>query len=396
MRYKRSSLFIRKAILVAAATLVGLAIGELLLRIVANPPELMQAWVMDDLHEKQRVLDRDTLFIRPEYLLQSYYKSSPERLDIVCLGDSFTEGPLKASNPSYPTFLKYMLEDIDVATTVVNVGLTYSGNDQHLAMLKTKILPMMRPDILIYQFCFNDLFDNIDLSLYRIEQNARLVHHGVFDHWLFRQHQFLRAIPLPYSLKKNLFIVRAILGHLDLDPAHFVPPAVRNQQLAYSRRKTELFLETLTRLAERYGFTLYLTMVDLQVEHLEREHEPFHVSASLRQNLTHDAIHKQLIARRDNFIDTHFIPSDLEMINRRFHMDITGIGRGLFLNRYDPCEWGSKHYNKYGYWLFAKKIRDYLLAHDPNVRSRTTSGERAESNAATTVPKPRLSSAASE
>jgi hypothetical protein len=345
---------------VITATGMALILVELLLHLFVTPPALLQEWVLSEFYRHYRVFDNDTLFTRPQYLDKDYFASADEDLTIIALGDSFTEGSFWQKDFNYPTYLRGMLEDAGVDATVINAGLIYSGNDQHLALLKHKILPVSKPDIVIYQFCFNDFWDNIDLSLYRIENN-KLVHHGIDHHWLYTQHQLLDYIPLPYRIKKDLFIVRLLIATLNQERRYYLPEAYKHRAILYSYRKTAIFIDEMTALSKQHGFDLYFTMVDLQAEHLKREGRPYNSSVEMMHHLKHYNLQRELIAHLDNYIETHFEPADLTAVNHHFKTDTLSVGTDLFTNAGDPSEWGERHYNRYGYWLFARKIRDDLL-----------------------------------
>ena len=93
---------------------------------------------------------------------------------VACIGDSITYGFGVARDQTYAVFLEQLLNESSGAAgpryEVLNFGVTGYNLSQSLENLKTRVLKY-RPDLVIYQYCVNDLedysaeFDNLEARL---------------------------------------------------------------------------------------------------------------------------------------------------------------------------------------------------------------------------------------
>ena len=98
--------------------------------------------------------------INPRFLAGDFYKVTSSAQTVVMIGDAFTEGTL-SKGPTYPSVLQNLLLHAGWHVNMVNMGLAKSGPDQHLRLFKQYLLPKLTPDIVIWTFYANDIWDNI-------------------------------------------------------------------------------------------------------------------------------------------------------------------------------------------------------------------------------------------
>lgn len=346
------------AVMVVAASLL---LCEVTLRCLGIPGELEEEWLLLPDEVRGRVFDPQTLFANLEFLDENHYRTEEGKPTIVALGDSYTGGFHVARADNYLSVLRRQLHRDGIDATIIDMGVGYSGNDQHLAILKHKVLTRLQPDLVIWQLCYNDLWENIELSLYRVDDDSRLVHHGIERNWLYLREKLCRLLPGPLGLAKRAYLFRLLLDATKLYWASEVPPEYEDRLLDYGRLKAQLILEEVVRLSKEHGFKLVFALVDPQAIHLGPE-DAASVDTSDWWHSNFVAL-KAMFSGREHFIDTQFSADDLAAVNRHFSSRITSVGRGLFLDgEHDPAPLGIRHYNKFGYWVFARKIARYLNA----------------------------------
>ena len=340
------------------AVVTVLALCEIALRCLNIPSQLEQEWLLQPDPLRKRVFDDDTLLANLEFLDENHYSTEGGKKTIVALGDSFTAGFKVAPSDRYLTVLQEVLHEHGIDATIINMGMGYSGHDQHLAILEHKVLPRLRPDVVIWQWCHNDFWDNVELSLYRMDDESRLTPHGIDKNWLYMRERIWRCIPGPLGIIRRTYLFRLVLSATNYFRTATVPAEYRNDCLEYGRRKSRLIIEEMGRLSKEYGFKLILVLVDLQCIHLD-------CSETLPglHRWCFDA-QKAMLSQCENYIDTQFSLDDLSPVNAHFSTRITSVGHGLFLDGdQDGAAPGIRHYNRYGYWLFARKIGQYLCTH---------------------------------
>lgn len=97
---------------------------------------------------------------------------------ILVLGDSFTEGLQVDIEKTFPKQLETLLnEQAASPVEVINAGVSRYGTDRALLFLEEEGLKY-HPDLIIYALYPNDITDNVESGLFRIE-NGRLVQHSV-------------------------------------------------------------------------------------------------------------------------------------------------------------------------------------------------------------------------
>ena len=352
---------LKRAALVAAVILVSLLICEIVLQCLNIPGEVEQDWLLQSTARRKRIFDPDTLFSNPEFAREDHYRAKPGEKTIVALGDSFTEGFRISAAESYLGVLQDYLSRRNIKARIINMGIGYSGNDQHLAVMKHIVLPRLKPDLVIWQFFFNDLYENTDLSLYRIDGDSRLVHHGITWNWLYMREKICRWIPGPIEWIKKIQLVRLLLRATNNLRTVYIPEEQKKSPLAYSFRKSQLIVEEMVNLSEKHGFQLVFVLADLQGEHLVAEGKSY-TDPSNTSFWCHNAL-RTMLSTRQGFIDTHFSSADLPVVNARFSTRLTSVGKDLFMSGEKDFSFpGARHFNRYGCWLFATTIGDFLVA----------------------------------
>ena len=144
--------------LVVLGLLAGIITVEVTLRLANYHPQISTDW---QLEPSRRVLDTDLIMTPPKFFHPEFYSDTNDNLTIIALGDSFTIGYEMSRKESYPRLLKRFLKDSLESVIVFNAGVGDTGTDQQLRLFKKFFLPNVTPDIVIWQFNINDIYNNI-------------------------------------------------------------------------------------------------------------------------------------------------------------------------------------------------------------------------------------------
>jgi len=330
-----------------------LIISEIALRIADVRPELADEWLL------KIPTDDDIIFQRnPAFLDGDYYAAAKDEIKIIALGDSFTEGYPESPSKSYPVVLQKFFDGRGIKTKVIPIGLGFSGSDQQLEMFKKNILPHVKSnDIVIWQSCYNDLWDNVIFSVYDIEY-GKLVRHKVNLNWAYLRNKIFEYFPGSPEIKERIRLLRLVMKATERLQDNGIPKEYETDWDEFKREKFRLAVEEMRGLSREYGFSLYLATVDNQAEHLLAEKKiPYENRSTFISR--HDYLDQySILLNFNNFIDTHFTEDDLMEVNAHFSAkkSADSVGWGLFSGDKDSLGIGMKHYNELGYWLFAQKI----------------------------------------
>ena len=167
-----------------ALMLLGLVAGiiavEATLRLINYKPFISTDWQLTSLHIR---LDTDLIMTHPKFFHPDYYSDTDKDLNIIALGDSYTIGSFVPLDQSYPRMLQGLLSDSLDSVTVFNAGVGDTGTDQQLRLFKKFLLPNIKPDIVVWQFYRNDIYNNIYYPTYKITSDNTLAPLDARHNW---------------------------------------------------------------------------------------------------------------------------------------------------------------------------------------------------------------------
>ena len=245
---------------------VSLVVLELGLRIVGYRPVLENAWY---LKAQRYVTNKDIVMIEKEMLSEEFYQAPPEKTKIVTLGDSFTDGYPVSSKYAYPVVLERLLAKKGWDVHLTNAGIGNSGTDQQLRLFKQYILPKLNPDIVVWAFYPNDIWDNVTSSTYTISPDHQLVPVSATTHWLYRRQSLYRLFPFPEGLKKHSCLFHLLLKSTEGLRNPPVPERYNSHPELWGLKKISLAIEEMNTLAVSHNFQMYYVLIAPQSLYLE-------------------------------------------------------------------------------------------------------------------------------
>ena len=331
---------------VAAATVAGV---DLALRAVGYMPAVSHPWHFDSDRSRYRVRDDRVILVRPELLDIEYYRADPGHSTVVALGDSFTQGHRLEPEDSYPAALERVLRDEGWDVNVVNAGVGNSGPDQHLRLLEEIVLPIVRPDVVLWQLYPNDIGDVLRLSVSGIEGD-RLVPWDARDHWLYQRLRLFESLPLPHAVKAESPLLRVVFKAMEARGDRRLPSGDWAQLRAWGTQKIRLAIERLERLASEIGFETYYVLIAPQSFYLESK-----ASSRGSDRAREDyRILRSALGERPDVIDAWFgagQPGSPQSEGTLLFEDAERDDNAL----------GDRHFNASGYQRLARAVASRLL-----------------------------------
>ncbi|MBT3217649.1 MAG: hypothetical protein HN348_01040 [Proteobacteria bacterium] len=361
MRWKS---LIGKVLVLLGATIFALLCAEGCMSFIHLP--LQSAWRLTHTHKV--VLDDDVIVMTPKFTHDKFYHRTKDRYLLVALGDSFTEGyPVaRCEDPrvtcekddSWPGSLANNLSDRGVSIQVVNAGYSESGPDQHLRHFTDHILPRLKPDIVIWQFCANDLLDNYIFPTYSIE-NGELTPLSGRDNWLWKRQNFWNKLPLPQWVKSRSRVLQALTFVFQSNSRQQVPEQYKSDPRQWSIDKLEKEIAMMNHLAEEVGFQVYFVLIAPQSIYL-RETDPERWDKFI--NMPDYSAMLSILSQQPNFELAYF--ETPELVAHGIQPTIAGppgVSEMIFVDKRAALKLGFRHYNENGYRLVADRMADRLI-----------------------------------
>jgi len=187
-----------------------------------------------------------------------------EYTKILFLGDSFTDAPWTKEGESYSSvFSKKLAEYKQKCVYQYRLATAGTGTDQQLAIF-LDLVDKLDPDIVIWQYYYNDLFDNIKQALYD-PYNQKLIKRFTLNNSVFLA-GFLNQ-NLPFLRESTLGKHLMYLGETR-DVLRNWPVSVHNQKtiFEYNKEKMTLALNNMGEVAKEKDFAFYTTLASLECQ----------------------------------------------------------------------------------------------------------------------------------
>lgn len=176
---------------------------------------------------------------------------------ILVLGDSMTFGHRVNGDEAFPNQLEKIFKKRGRKIDVINAGIKGYGTDQSYKFFTTR-LRSLKPDLVIFAINMNDVFDNINLPLYTIE-DEKLVPVDARKNWLYISARVYNFLP---KFIQNRNLPRFIFERLANRDWFHVRYNIEDKELfIWSIKKIYLELAQLQKIADNDNFKLLVVGV---------------------------------------------------------------------------------------------------------------------------------------
>lgn len=349
--------------LILLGLLGGIIAVEVTLRLINYNPYISTDWQLTSLNI---ILDTDLIMTHPKFFHPDYYSDTDKDLNIIALGDSYTIGSWIPLDQSYPRMLQRFLSDSLESVSVFNAGVGDTGTDQQLSLFKKFLLPNIKPDIVIWQFYRNDIYNNVIYPTYKITSDNTLAPLDARHNWAYQRLNLYNLIPLPKVLKEHSYIVNALMHFYEGRRHDQAPENYDNKSLRqYGIDKIQLAIEEMEALSQKHSFTIYYVLIVPQDEYMITDNIQSQVpdSGCLSKYGFNYGSHGQLeeiLSNKKNFIPLRVSNDQLA---EETDLPKPIISETIFLDaREDRAVKGCRHYNEIGYKLMAKRIASQIMS----------------------------------
>jgi hypothetical protein len=324
-------------------TASALIVVEGMLRVIVERPVLASEWLLP----RPRWPDDDVIFSPPKQRVDARYELVEGLASLVALGDSFTKGYPVGREAGYPSVMRRLLLERGTPMNVVELGMGDTGPDQQLRAFERELLARMTPDVVVWQFYPNDVWDNGVKATYGIQEGA-LVPLGVTRNWLYQRQQAYSLVPFRDALRKRSYLFRYAIKGAERRQTSVVPASYGGDVHRWGLDKIRLEVDRMQTLGRTRGIRTYFVLVAPQAAYLDPQKRSGAVERFVR---TYERMH-ELLRKEPGFIDARFGDSD-----------DTALADDLFAGAdRDLVDHGGRHYNEHGYRLLAELVLARLVA----------------------------------
>lgn len=176
---------------------------------------------------------------------------------IIVLGDSMTFGHGVNNAEAYPNQMEGIYNKNGRRIDVINAGVRGYGTDQSYKLFVTQ-LRSLKPDLVIFAICMNDVFDNINLPLYTIKENT-LIPVDPKKNWLYISGKINNSLPEFLRERRLTHFIFSRIANRDLFSVR--PDLEGKDLLIWSIKKARLQIDHLRRMGETDGFKVMILAV---------------------------------------------------------------------------------------------------------------------------------------
>lgn len=185
---------------------------------------------------------------------------------VLVLGDSFTDSPWDGKGKSYAEhFTSNLSINNGACYELVRLAASGSGTDQQFAKF-SDVVDQIKPDLVIWQFYYNDMYDNIYKPLFEYSENGfkrmRAWSNAYFwSGWLYQN--------IPLVRDSNLGAFLLYMGELKKDLKldwYGIETDDSSVLIQFNERKMMYLINEMKNLGKKYNFQLFTTLSPLECE----------------------------------------------------------------------------------------------------------------------------------
>ena len=271
---------------------------------------------------------------------------------IVVLGDSFVFGAFVGGDETYPYYFEQMLRNAEQNVRVINAGIPGYGTDQEYLYFQKYVLPVVKPDLVLWNIHENDWEDNESACLISVH-NGRLVYHSARHNTMYLLVRLNMLTPSgirALSLYKFLYSIIPERYTIGCSP-------LRGTSTASISEKMAVIFQDMAFLAQKNNFQVRYVFVQNQIGYAEDRDKP----ADYDQQ-----IEKKISLLKKMSLNPLVIQSEIvKYLSAKDKAQVLGITTDnltddLFVDDEEPDPWGYRHMNATGNFLYAKAVYEKL------------------------------------
>lgn len=281
-------------------------------------------------------------------------KQAENCIKILFLGDSFTVAPWMPEGGSYASEVsRGYAETNNICVRQYRLATGGAGNNQEFARF-SDVVGQIQPDIVIWQFCRNDFYENIMYSLYKVENNE-LVKRNTLYNFTFLAGFLNQRIPFlaESTLGKHL----VYLGEFK-DVFHYWQADIEEFEsiISYNKLQIPLLIAEMKKLSEANNFKLYTTLAPLEKQAISmRTNEP-------QYDIMQDIL-REILQAGSNYISMESLDINHSEVLGEFTPKDNGL-TSLFGHPMDKAPVGARHLTFEGNAYYGAILLQNLVVRD--------------------------------
>ncbi len=357
--------------MIIISTLCTLLVLEFLLRMAGyKPPQTMWKWAQDGFVQR---LDPDLIYVpqqniradetgfttnslgmridHEDYNETKFHDNSVKK--IMLIGDSFVWGNTEDTQ-TYAHHLQNMLAADSSQTLVLNAGVSGYGTDQEYVYLLEKIVPVFKPDSIVWNINNNDVTDIYDRPLFTL-RNGELVRIPGWRNRIYVQGWLQQKIVGTF-LEKSVIIQSLIAeaGHINLYDLG-VPEPERD---AWSLTKMQLLFTDLQKRCAHEGIKLVFTLMPSQAN--VQKLDGWEWEESMRTRILETVGKDTPVIDMNTYFSEAYAATTVSASSSAQILGSQSETESLFLDETGHFAKGTWHPSGAGNFLLAKSLLPYL------------------------------------
>ncbi|MCC6711031.1 MAG: SGNH/GDSL hydrolase family protein, partial [Candidatus Pacebacteria bacterium] len=181
-------------------------------------------------------------------------------LKILFLGDSYSSKPF--SKKSYGDFFSEKLSDtLNYCVESIYLSSGGVGTSQQLAILEDKI-DSINPDIVFWQFYWNDFLDNIKFSVHDMK-NDSIIRKKAWDNSAFWAGYLNQKIPFLIDSTLGFYLSNKLINK-DILRSWPINPFEGEELYDYNKKFISLAIKNVEKISQKKEFSLFTTVSPLE------------------------------------------------------------------------------------------------------------------------------------
>lgn len=277
---------------------------------------------------------------------------------IAVIGDSFSACDIFVDIICYPQLIQGMLNNEGEKATITTYATAGDNPDRELRLFIDKILPT-HPELVIWQFYTNDVWENVLFPIYTISADHQLTKVSGAENWAYKRQTLFEKLPMKQFILRT-FVVRFLLRMFEYN-RYYYSQGNDEDRIAWGSEKIRLEIEEMNRLASIYGFKVLYSQIPSQSIYLDDTPPPEYRWVRGYNIRMYTAI-EDMLKKQDGYVPVQFatrttsesgaLGATSESVQDRYYMhdDDTNI-------------LGDKHLNQAGQQVVADQLmkRIHLL-----------------------------------